>query len=508
MLKKLFEIYPPAMGFFLSNMPAKTLARRGAKFALHTLHQASTRVPAYQQFLDEHGVKVSDIQTIEDFGQLPVMEKENYLYKYPIEDLCLDGVLKDKYLIDSSSGYSGKRSFWPRSIQEDEGYPTYMESAYRQFYRIDQQSTLMIVTLGLGTWVGGEKISWATRQIAIRGRNRLTVVTPGPRLEEIIDILKRFAHHYEQVVLVGYPPFMKLLVDEGARNGISWQNMNVKIGLGGESYSEEWRDYMGRKIGLDENDFLGIAGGYGAADLGMSVGREYPITVLLRKLAYQNEGLSRDLFGQWKPMPSLCQYNPSTFFIEALNDELIFTAMPGIPIVRYNIHDRGGVISFDGALEIASDHGYDLVRMLSDHGYQKRDIWQLPLFYVWGRSDGSASIYGILIYAESIKAALDDPDVSTQATGNFVMETILDKDQNPRLQIKVELASGIKATQELEERFIRVIVRALEEHITEYAGLQQAVGEDAATPIVLLFGYQDPEVFDPQSIKYRYTSSQ
>ena len=118
-------------------------------------------------------------------------------------------------------------------------------------------------------------------------------MTPGARLEEVIEIVKQFGHLYQQVVIIGYPPFLKQVIDEGARDGIDWLTLNVKLGLGGEGYSEEWRDYIAGKIGLQENDLLGVSGGYGAADLGMSVGREYPLSVLVRKLAYKNEALAR-----------------------------------------------------------------------------------------------------------------------------------------------------------------------------------------------------------------------
>ena len=133
----------------------------------------------------------------------------------------------------------------------------------------------------------------------------------------------------------------------------------------------------------------------------------------------------------------------------------MFTTRPGIPLVRYNIHDRGGVISFDRLLSIVTDHGCKPLQMLSDYGYRKKDIWRLPFFYVWGRSDDSVSIYGAFIYAEDIKAAVDHQYISTRTNGNFMMDSIADQDQNPLLQIKIELASNIEPDKTIEKKICR-----------------------------------------------------
>ena len=100
-------------------------------------------------------------------------------------------------------------------------------------------------------------------------------------------------------------------------------------------------------IGVDSRvDLLAVSGGYGAADIGMSVGREYPITVMIRKLCTDDPELAQALFrdtrGRHATLPSLLQYNPATCYIESIDDELAFTVLSGIPLVRYNIRDAGG----------------------------------------------------------------------------------------------------------------------------------------------------------------------
>jgi len=488
--------------WFMSTMKASFWEKQGQKKVLKRFKAVADQVPAYQKLLQEKNLNPDSIKTIDNFKELPIVDKKNYLKKFELTELCLDGKLSDKYLIDRSSGYSGTSFFWPRLPDEDKDYPTYMKLAYEQFYQIHEKSTLMIITLALGSWVGGEKISWATREIALRGENPFTVITPGTNIDETLEIVEYFKNKYDQIVIVGYPPFIKTIIDEGERRGIDWPSIKVKIGLGGEGYSEDWREYIREKIGMDKNDFMGIAGGYGAADLGMSVGREYPISVLIRKLAHQNKKLAKELFGE-ENIPSLCQYNPATFYIEEVDKELIFSCQPGIPLIRYNIHDRGGVIPFDQALEIAESHGFKPFEMLTELGYTKRDIWQLPFFYVYGRSDGTVSISGGKIYVENIKEALDDPRIAKTNTGNFKMYVEYDDRQNQKLTIKVELSNGIQSNDELVKKYQDIIVEQLLNVNSEYAILHRT-NRKGVLPKVELLVYKQSELFNDRSIKNRY----
>ena len=63
----------------------------GRQVALSAFRLAAARVPAYRDFLRQHGVDPSRIRTVDDFLTLPVTDKDSYLRAYPIEDLCLDG---------------------------------------------------------------------------------------------------------------------------------------------------------------------------------------------------------------------------------------------------------------------------------------------------------------------------------------------------------------------------------------------------------------------------------
>ncbi len=500
--------HPTLTKLFMSNMTASFWHKQGKKNALKVFKEASIKSPAYRNFLEKNKIEPQKVKTIVDFKKLPIINKKNYISEYPLEKLVYDGDLSSKYTVEKSSGYGGGSFFWPRLAEEDAIFPKYIEYSFVQFYGIDKKSTLVISTLALGTWTSGEKMAEALRTAAKNPSYKMTVVTPGVNLEEVIEIVENLSRDYEQTVIVGYPPFIKSVIDEGIRRKIDWKKFNTKLGLGGEGYSEAWREYMAGMIGMNEKDLLGISGGYGAADVGMSVGREYPISVMIRKLAYRDKKLAADLFGTHSVLPSLLQYNPSTFYIEAdQNGEILFTVKAGIPLVRYNIHDKGGVIDFGQMIRILEKHDIDIYEKLKSYGYNKEDIWRMPFFYVFGRSDGTISVGGANIYPENIDAALYHKDAKIVNAHKLTLE--IDEQMNIRPSILVELTNDTKPLREseitaLEQKLHDLFLAKMLEINQDFRDAHR-VDPETTDPKVKIFSFgQGPFADDKKMIKRRY----
>ena len=500
--------HPKLTQLFMSNMSASFWSSQGKKNALKIFQTASKKSQAYGDFLKKNKIKPESIKTIKDFEKLPIINKKNYIQKYALDKLVLEHDLSSKYTIEKSSGHSGGSYFWPRIAEEDKLFPKYIEYSFVQFYGIDKKRTLVILTLALGTWTSGEKMAEALRMAAKKPGYKMTVITPGTNLEEVIEIVKNLSHLYEQTIIVGYPPFIKSIIDEGIAQRIDWKKLNTKLGLGGEGYSETWREHMANKIGLPKKDLLGISGGYGAADVGMSVGREYPISVLIRKWANKDKTLAKDLFGDHSVMPSLLQFSPNTFYIESdKNGELLFTVKAGIPLVRYNIHDKGKVITFDQMLKILKKHGYDPYKQLKTYGYQKGDIWRLPFFYVFGRSDGTISIGGANIYPENIEAAMYHKDAKIINAHKLTLE--IDEEMNARPSILVELTGDTKPLNEsetimLEQKLHDLFLNKMLQINNDFRDAHR-VDPKTTDPKVKIFPFgQGPFAADNKKIKKEY----
>jgi phenylacetate-CoA ligase len=101
----------------------------------------------------------------------------------------------------------------------------------------------------MGVWIGGLLTYQAFKHITESGYP-MTIITPGVNKKEIYDALKHLGPHYDQIILCGYPPFMKDVVDEAHLHGIVWSRFDIRMVFAAEGFSEAFRDYMMKKTGM------------------------------------------------------------------------------------------------------------------------------------------------------------------------------------------------------------------------------------------------------------------
>src|SRR5207237_7283901 len=94
---------------------------RAEQSVLALFASVAREVPAYAAFLADHGVDPTTIRTIQDFQHLPLVDKHNYVYEYPLAELCRGGGLGDCDMFAVSSGSTGQPTVWPRSVADE--YP-------------------------------------------------------------------------------------------------------------------------------------------------------------------------------------------------------------------------------------------------------------------------------------------------------------------------------------------------------------------------------------------------
>lgn len=483
LMQKVVMSNPKWADAFQSKMPPSFFEKKGRALALQTFKTAAARVPAYKDFLKKHNINPQKIKTFTDFQKLPLIDKQNYLRVYPLEDLCLDGRLSQMYTVSVSSGSTGEPFFWPMLPRQFDVIPPVMDLVYSKFYQVDTKPTLIVITLALGTWAAGVLASEATRVVARKPNYPLTVVTPGLDLVETLKIIKGLAKKYQQTLLVGYPPFVKDLLEQGKKEGIDWSSIEMGILVGGERVSEEWRDWVVEKSGIkDPSKIINL---FATADAGI-VGFETPYSIKISRAARDDKKLARRLFGEGSTLPSFVQYNPMARFLEAIDGELVLTAALGIPLVRYNIHDRGGVLPFIKVHQLLPEER----------------AWRLPFFYCFGRAN-AATVYGVNIYTENIQSAIEKAELHDLTTRRFQFKTGYDEKQNQFLEITIELKGGLVPGDELLQKFIRVIGQTLEEKSSEYCRLRAEKG-DTVLPRVRLVPFREGEFAKEDKIKINY----
>ena len=468
---------------------------RGERMALELFHAMATRVPAYQKFLHKHHVDPKAIRTYEDFVMhVPLIDKENYLSQYPLADLCMDGNVFYNGMISVSSGSTGVPFFWPRGAEQDKVDTEMLAHIYDAF-EMNTKKTLLVLSFSLGTWIAGTLLMISSVHYAEAG-NPVSVLTPGIEKANAIDVIKRLADNYDQIVLGGYPPFAKDLIEEGTREGIDWSKYHTRLIMGGESFSEEWRDYVLEMLN-SKNPYFDSSNIFGAADVGI-VGYETPLSILVRRGYNQNPVIAAELFGT-EVLPSLVQFDPTQRHFEKVGDELVVSSNSGIPLVRYNLKDTGGILSHnDATVAIA-----DWLEQSAPEANVKLDMNSLPFVYLNGRKNFTVTIYSVNVYPENIKAALIDTRIRHLVTGRFTMAVKTDDAMDQSFELNVEMAKDAAGTMNDQEMIERVILETLTQKNSEYRRLYEAV-ETKAVPQVRLVSFGDQTYF-ARGVKHRWT---
>jgi phenylacetate-CoA ligase len=445
---------------------------------LDLFRRMATEVPAYRDFLSEQGV---DPASVTSLGQL--LTKANYHQRYPLPQRCRGGTLNGCDVVAVSSGSSGRPTVWPRSLPDELAVAERFEQVFADGFRAGERSTLAVVCFALGNWVGGMYTTAACRHLAAKGYP-VTVATPGNDVAEILRVVAELGPLFDQVVLLGYPPFVKNVIDAGT----GWAAYRIKLVLAGEVFSEQWRDLVAARAAIGD-PVTDVAALYGTADAGV-LGNETPLSVRIRRFLADRPDVATPLFGDAR-LPTLVQYDPGARAFETVGSTLAFTADGALPMVRYHIADEGGLFTRD-----------ELVAVCRGHGFDPGEGPDLPFVYVFGRSLFTVSFFGANVYPENVTVGLERPAVAGLVTGKFVLRTVEDADRDRRLSITVELAPGIEPTVELAAAVAESVRTELERLNSEFA---HYVPAGRRLPEIDLRPAGDPEHFPP-GVKHRYTS--
>ena len=464
--------------------------RERENYSLALFHKAAREVPAYKDFLKKRRVNPAKIRTIADFQAVPPVSKKEYLRAYPLEKLVWSGTLANSMVFTATSGSTGKPFYFPRGEGLDWQSSVYHEMFLKTSGLSRDKSTLAIVGFGMGVWIGGLITYQAFKLAGSRGYP-VTVLTAGTNKKEIFEAMRTIAPKFDQVILCGYPPFMKDIIDEGAEEGIRWKDFNIRILFAAEAFSEEFRDYMIKMVHA-ENPYRTTMNIYGSADLG-TMAEETPLSILVRRVAVGNPDIFHGLFGGIEQLPTLAQFNPRFINFEAPEGNVLCTANNMLPLVRYEIGDRGGTMSYGQLASIFDSREVSLPWLIRDARLQDT-VTELPFVYVYERSDFSIKLYGAIIYPEHIKTPLLRPEFRDALTGKFKMATRHTKKHEEYLEIAIELKRNAKASRALGRAVESAIVQALIEKNAEYHYLHGLMPK-RVIPRLSFKTYGDPDYF-------------
>ncbi|MGJ0486861.1 MAG: phenylacetate--CoA ligase family protein [Methylomicrobium sp.] len=478
----------------LDTILQQRMAADPLRLALQLFHTTAAGVPAYRQFLQHQGIDPNSIVDGDGFTTLPLMNKANYMQKYPLPARCKRGQITACDRLAVSSGSTGISTFWPRAMTDELDIALRFEHVFRYSFRADRRDTLAVVCFPLGNWVGGVFTTSCCWHLAQKGYP-LTVATPGNKPDEILRVVRELGPYFEQTVLLGYPPFVKDVIDTGTSQGLDWPSFRIKFVFAGEVFSEEWRSLILQRIG-STSPCYDSASLYGTADGGV-LGNETPISIAIRRFLSEHPDVARELFGESR-LPTLVQYDPVSRYFELIDGKtLAVSGDNGVPLIRYHIADRGGLIGYADLMAFLQARG---LSGLEDYGFEGESCL-LPFVWVFGRADFTVSFYGANIYPENVVVGLEQPELANWVSGKFVMEVKNDLDGSEFLFIVVELLPGISSDTGKEAAVAASVRAQLLRLNSEFANYSPPAKQ---TPRIELRTFGDPDYF-PAGVKHRYT---
>ena len=397
--------------------------------------RAVQRVPAYRAFLRDSNVSVQEIVPAGILKKLPETDKKSYIDRYPLEERCLDGKIPFRgTTIDESSGSTGTPYNWIRS--EAERHVAHRNISFFARYCFGNADLVTINAFSMGAWATGFNMTLALNRNGI-------VKSTGPDIGKILSTLRFLGPGYRYLIL-GYPPFIKHLLDEGDQAGIQWEHYKMHAMVGGEGMTEELRDHLLQR-------FQSVFSGYGATDIEIGMAGESPASVALRRIARARPALRRALFGDDSRLPMIFQYNPLIHYLEVNHEKEVICSISRLdvlaPRIRYNVHDEGGILDYGRLAAILRGFDCDIANLGSQPdaaGPRGLLPWtqpvQLPFLWIYGRRDATISVMGANIYPEDIETLIYQDAKLAARTHSFALAVVTDATATPRPCILLELS--------------------------------------------------------------------
>ena len=415
-------------------------------------YRAEKVVPAYKKFISNK--KYNDTN---DFGSRPLTDKKNYIVLSKFSELLSDDY-ENTFSIFSSSGSSGKSYYWPQLKESHRNSKTLLRKFLQESFSVDTKKTMAIIGLSLGSWIGGDHFSWILKSMAIEMPYPFAVFSPGNNYEEIIRMIQYSASFSDQIILFVCPSAISHLHLKAEEKGIELPFSKIRYVVIGEPFPENLRQSLKQKtkINTNCNFMLSI---YGSADTG-TLGFESAATVAIRQYLSQNEDI-RESLGISLPLPHFFHFIAADTFLEIVENELCVTKWQGIPLIRYNLHDKADIFSFkDIKRVIFSAKTIDPINSELALIIQNANENLPDIIAISGRSDASLIICGTNITEFMLDEVMHCSQLKALITGEYKAR-ITYYNYRQFLELDIELQRGILNSDETENNIYKEIVNSL-----------------------------------------------
>ena len=327
---------------------------------LSAFRRAAARVPAYRLLLEEHGTVPGRVVDAASFSRLcPLTSKDNTFNRFELDQLCVAGGMRDLAGVLTSSGQGGRFAFGLSTREQALAGADFIDQALDAAFQIRTRSTLAINCLPMG-------VGFSSRV--------MTVATTSVRDDMVLGLVRAFGRHYDQILLVGDPLFLKKLTDRARDEGVDWRRYRIHVVIGEEIFGEHFRTYLAASLGLDADRPQDgyVMSSFGVGELGLHLCYETPATIAVHRAASADRQLARELLAAGPaedaatPPPMIFAFNPLRTFMEIVEPDphgygrltisMLDDETP-LPLMRYQTGDVARLLDAADIARLAARHG-------------------------------------------------------------------------------------------------------------------------------------------------------
>ena len=286
------------------------IALQNEKFLKQVRH-VWENVPYYRKKMEEKGVTLNDIKSIDDLQKLPFLSKDDLRESYPYGLLGCD--LKKCVRIQSTSGTTGKRVVAFYTLEDIDLWEDCCARAITAVGGTNED--VCQVSYGYGLFTGGPGLNGGSHKVGC-----LTVPTSSGNTDRQI----MFIRDLSTTILCCTPSYAAYLGERMKELGLRPDDIPLKAGIfGAEAWSEEMRHDIEKTMGIKAYDIYGLTELSGPG-------------VSFECSAQSGMHINEDHF-----YPEIIDPDTGEVLPEGSEGELVFTSLDkeAFPLLRYRTKD-------------------------------------------------------------------------------------------------------------------------------------------------------------------------
>ncbi len=228
-------------------MPRHELREVQGERLRDAVRRAYENVPFYRKKFDKHGVKPSDIRSLDDIDKLPFTTKSDFRDTYPFGLFAVP--LRDIIRVHASSGTTGKPTVVGYTREDID---TWAEAIARTLgCGGGTADDVLQVAYGYGLFTGGLGLHFGGEKLGA-----MVIPMSGGNTKKQIMLMQDFG----TTLLACTPSYSLQIAEEAAADGVDLKKTKLRVGyFGAEPWSEDMRRQIEQRLPLKAIDIYGLS---------------------------------------------------------------------------------------------------------------------------------------------------------------------------------------------------------------------------------------------------------